>query len=237
MRIIIAIDIIDGKCVRLTKGDFATSKIYNEDPLDVARQIEDSGLEYLHLVDLDGARNRRVTNLKILERIAGNTSLKIDFSGGIRTDEDLRTCFEGGAGQVVCGSVAVNNPRLFLSWLEKWGPEKIILGADAKGRRVSAGGWLEDSGKEIITFIRDYHSKGVQYAVCTDIERDGTLEGPSTDLYKEILGIPGLNLIASGGVSSIKDINELNKIGCEGVIIGKAVYEGKITLKELCRLC
>ena len=159
MRIIIAIDIIDGKCVRLTKGDFTTSKIYNKDPLDAARQIEDNGLEYLHLVDLDGARTRRVTNLKILERIAANTSLKIDFSGGIRTVEDLRTCFEGGAGQVVCGSVAVNDPPLFLSWLEKWGPEKIILGADTKDRRVSAGGWLEDSGKEIVSFIRNYHGK------------------------------------------------------------------------------
>ncbi len=237
MRIIIAIDIIEGKCVRLTRGDFATSKIYNEDPLEVARQIEESGLEYLHLVDLDGARKHKVTNYRILEKIAGRTSLKIDFSGGIRSDKDIEISFGHGAGQVVCGSVAVKDPPLFMSWLEKWGPEKIILGADAKGRRVSAGGWLEESGNEIITFLRDYHSKGVQYAICTDIERDGTLEGPSTDLYREILGIRGLNLIASGGVSSIRDINELNKIGCEGVIIGKAVYEGKITLKELCRLC
>lgn len=237
MRIIIAIDIIDGKCVRLTKGDFATTRIYNEDPLEFARQIEENGLEYLHLVDLDGARNHKVINYPILEKIAGRTSLKIDFSGGIRSDKDLEICFERGASQVVCGSVAVNDPPLFLKWLDKWGPEKIILGADAKGRRVSAGGWLEDSEKEVTEFIKEYHSGGVQYVICTDIDRDGTLEGPSIDLYRNILGIHGLNLIASGGVSSIRDINELNKIGCEGVIIGKAVYEGKITLKELCRLC
>lgn len=237
MRIIIAIDIIDGKCVRLTKGDFSTRKIYNESPLEVARQIEDNGLEFLHLVDLDGAKNKKIINYKIIEKIANNTSLKINYGGGIRSDEDLRISFENGAKQVTCGSVAVTNPPLFLEWLAKWGSEKIILGADVKGRKVSTGGWLEDSEAEIISFISDYHSKGMQYTICTDIEKDGTLNGPSISLYKEILVIKGLNLIASGGVSSIKDINELNKIGCEGVIIGKAVYEGKIPLKELCRLC
>ncbi|MFO7620532.1 MAG: 1-(5-phosphoribosyl)-5-[(5-phosphoribosylamino)methylideneamino]imidazole-4-carboxamide isomerase [Bacteroidales bacterium] len=237
MRIIVAIDIMGGKCVRLTKGDFSTKKIYNEDPLAVAREIEESGLEYLHLVDLDGARNKKVTNYRILEKIARNTSLKIDFGGGIRTDEDLKISFGNGARQVTCGSVAVTDPTLFLEWLEKWGAERIILGADTRDRRVSAGGWLEDSDTEITSFIRNYHSKGVLYTICTDIQKDGMLEGPSINLYKEILGIRGLNLIASGGISSIEDINELNKIGCEGAIIGKAVYEGRITLKELCRLC
>lgn len=226
-----------GKCVRLTKGDFSTKKIYNEDPFDVARQIEESGLEYLHLVDLDGARNKKVTNYRILEKIAGHTSLKIDFGGGIRTDDDLRISFENGARQVTCGSVAVTDPPLFLEWLEKWGADRIILGADARERKVSAGGWLEDSDIEITSFIRDYHSKGVLYTICTDIQKDGMLDGPSINLYREILEIRGLNLIASGGISSIEEINELIKIGCEGAIVGKAVYEGRITLKELCRLC
>ena len=237
MRIIVALDIIEGKCVRLTKGDFSTKKVYNEDPLQVARQIEDIGLKYLHLVDLDGAKNKKVENLKVLEKIAEKTSLKIDFGGGLRTYEDVLTVFNAGARQVTAGSIAVTDPRLFLEWLSKLGQEKLILGADCIDRKVSTGGWLENSEKEIISFISDYRSKGVKYTICTDIKKDGMLNGPSTALYKEILGAVKINLIASGGISSISDIEDVQEAGCEGVIIGKAVYEGKITLKELGKLC
>ena len=237
MRIIVALDIIEGKCVRLTKGDFNTKKVYNEDPLQVARQIEDIGLKYLHLVDLDGAKNKKVENLKVLEKIAEKTSLKIDFGGGLRTYEDVLTVFNAGARQVTAGSIAVTDPRLFLEWLSKLGQEKLILGADFIDRKVSSGGWLENSDKDIISFITDYKSKGVKYAICTDIKKDGMLQGPSTDLYIELLAAVKINLIASGGITSLKDIEKLSKAGCEGAIIGKAVYEGKITLKELATLC
>ena len=237
MRIIVALDIIEGKCVRLTKGDFNTKKVYNEDPLQVARQIEDNGLKYLHLVDLDGAKNKKVENLKVLEKIAEKTSLKIDFGGGLRTYEDVLTVFNAGARQVTAGSIAVTNPHLFLEWLSKLGQEKLILGADFIDRKVSSGGWLENSDKDIITFITDYKSKGVKYTICTDIKKDGMLQGPSTDLYVELLAAVKINLIASGGITSLKDIEKLSKAGCEGAIIGKAVYEGKIKLKELATLC
>lgn len=237
MRIIVAIDLIDGKCVRLTKGDFATKKIYNEDPLDLAMKIEDNGINYLHLVDLEGAKNRKIGNIKVLEKIAWKTKLKIDFGGGLRSYEDLITVINAGARQVTAGSIAVTNPDIFVEWLTKLGQEKLILGADCIDRKVSTGGWQDSSDKEIVSFISDYRSKGVKYTICTDIKKDGMLQGPSTALYKEILGAVKINLIASGGISSLKDIGEVEKAGCEGVIIGKAVYEGKISLNDLGKLC
>jgi len=237
MRIIIAIDIIGGKCVRLTRGDYNTKKVYNEDPLEVARQIEDNGLHYLHLVDLDGARNKKIENLKVLEKIAWKTNLKVDFGGGLRSYEDLITVFNAGARQVTTGSVAVTDPHLFLEWLAKLGQEKLILGADCINRKISAAGWLEKTDKDVVSFISDYRSKGVKYTICTDIRKDGMLQGPSTALYKEILDEVKISLIASGGISSMRDILDLRNAGCEGAIIGKAFYEGKITLKELAEQC
>lgn len=237
MRIIVALDIIGGKCVRLTKGDFSTKKIYNEDPTEVARQIEDNGISYLHLVDLDGAKNKKVENLKVLEKISAKTNLKIDFGGGLRSFEDLLTVFNAGARQVTAGSIALTDPQLFLEWLAKLGQEKLILGADCINRKVSTGGWLENSDKDIISFISDYRSKGVKYTICTDIKKDGMLQGPSLVLYREILRSVKIKLIASGGISSLKDIEDLREAGCEGAIIGKAVYEKKITLKELGSQC
>jgi len=237
MRIIVAMDIIGGKCVRLTRGDFNTKKVYNKDPLEVALQIEDNGINYLHLVDLEGAKNKKMENIKVLEKIAWKTKLKIDFGGGLRSYDDLITVFNAGARQVTAGSIAVTDPHLFLEWLMKLGQEKLILAADCIDRKVSTGGWLENSDKEIMGFISDYRSKGVKYTICTDIQKDGMLEGPSTALYKEILGSVKINLIASGGISSIKDIEDVREAGCEGAIIGKAVYEGRITLKELGKQC
>ena len=237
MRIIVAMDIISGKCVRLIRGDYSTKKIYSEDPLELALKIEDNGIDYLHLVDLDGAKNKKIENIKILEKIAWKTKLKIDFGGGLRTYEDLITLFNAGARQVTIGSIAVSDPHLFLEWLMKLGQEKLILGADCIDRKVSTGGWLEKSDKEVISFISGYKSKGVKYTICTDIKKDGMLEGPSIALYKEILGAVKVNLIASGGISSIKDIEDVRDVGCEGVIIGKAVYEGRITLNELGKTC
>jgi phosphoribosylformimino-5-aminoimidazole carboxamide ribotide isomerase len=237
MRIIIAIDIIGGKCVRLTRGDFSTKVIYNSDPLEVARQIEDKGIEYVHIVDLDGARNKKMENLKALEKIAWKTSLKIDFGGGLRSYDDLLTALNAGARQVTVGSIAVTDPVLFIEWLSKLGQEKLILGADCINRKVSTGGWLENSDIDIISFISDYYTKGVKYSICTDIKKDGMLKGPSTALYKDILNSVKIKLIASGGISSLKDIEDIRNTGCEGVIIGKAVYEGKITLKNLGELC
>lgn len=237
MRIIIAIDVIGGKCVRLTRGDFNTKKVYNEDPLEIAKQIEDSGLHYLHLVDLDGAKNKKVENLKVLEKIAWKTKLKVDFGGGLRTYDDLITVFNAGARQATAGSVAVTEPDLFLEWLSKLGQEKLILGADCIDRKISAAGWLENSDKDVVRFISDYRSKGVKYTVCTDIRKDGMLQGPSTELYREIMEKVNISLIASGGITSISDIEDLREAGCEGAIIGKAFYEGKVTLKELAEIC
>jgi phosphoribosylformimino-5-aminoimidazole carboxamide ribotide isomerase len=237
MRIIVAMDLIGGKCVRLTKGDFSTSRIYSGSPLDVAREIEDNGIGYLHLVDLDGARTGNPVSLNILEKIAGETRLKIDFGGGIRSAEDLRRVFNINASQITIGSIAVSSPPLFLDWLSEWGADKIILGADSRNRKISSGGWTESSGSDVVEFIKVYRSKGVKYTICTDIEKDGTLMGPSFSLYKEILEIEGIRLIASGGISSIADVENLKDAGCDGAIIGKAVYEGRITLKELSRLC
>ena len=237
MRIIIAIDIIGGKCVRLTRGDFNTTKVYSEDPLETAKQIEDSGLKYLHLVDLDGAKNKRMENIAVLEKIAVNTKLSIDYGGGLRTTDDMKRVFNSGARQATAGSIAVKDPGLFLEWLNEFGGDKLILGADFKGRKVSASGWLENSGMEITEFISGYVAKGVKYVICTDIGRDGMLQGPASDIYKEILAGVSVSLIASGGISSVQDIKEMCNIGCEGTIVGKAFYEGKVTLKELAELC
>ena len=237
MRIIVALDIMGGKCVRLSKGDFSTKKVYSSNPVEVARQVVDHGIGYIHLVDLDGARNKRITNLGILEKIASATSLKIDFGGGIRSSDDLQNAFSAGASQVTCGSISVTNRPLVLEWLMEWGEDKIILGADSVNRNVATEGWTENSGSDIIGFITWYRERGFKYAICTDIEKDGMLQGPSTDLYREILGIPGLNLIASGGISSVGDLETLSAIGCEGAIVGKALYEGILDLKDIARLC
>jgi phosphoribosylformimino-5-aminoimidazole carboxamide ribotide isomerase len=237
MRIIVALDIIGGKCVRLTRGDFNTKKIYNEDPLEIALKIENNGINYLHLVDLDGAKNKKVENIKVLEKIAWKTKLKIDFGGGLRSYEDIITVVNAGARQITLGSVAVTDPDLFIECLTRLGQEKLILGADCIDRKVTTGGWLESSDKEIISFITDFKSKGVKYTICTDIKKDGMLKGPATALYREILGAVKIKLIASGGISSISDIEDVREAGCEGVIIGKAVYEGKITLNDLGKLC
>ncbi|MDN3491152.1 1-(5-phosphoribosyl)-5-[(5-phosphoribosylamino)methylideneamino]imidazole-4-carboxamide isomerase [Winogradskyella bathintestinalis] len=237
MRIIPAIDIIDGKCVRLTKGDYSTKKVYNENPLEVAKEFEASGIQYLHLVDLDGAKSKHIVNHKILETIASKTHLKVDFGGGLKSDDDLRIAFECGANQITGGSIAANNPNVFLTWLENYGPEKIILGADCKDRKIATNGWLEASELDVVDFIKDYESKGVKYVICTDIAKDGMLQGTSNDLYREIISESNVKLIASGGVSSLKDLELVKDIGCEGVILGKAIYEGNISLKELQKLC
>lgn len=237
MRIIPAIDIIDGKCVRLSKGDYATKKIYSENPLEVAKQFEGVGIEYLHLVDLDGAKSKHVVNHKVLEQIATKTALKIDFGGGLKTNEDIHIAFESGASQITGGSIAVTNTKEFNSWIEKYGSEKIILGADAKDEKIAINGWLEESDIEVIPFIKSYQKQGVTYVICTDISKDGMLEGPSFDLYQRILSDCNkerkLNLIASGGISQFDELPKLAEIGCEGVIIGKAIYENRISLQQL----
>ena len=234
MKIIPAIDIIDGKCVRLSKGDYDTKKVYNEHPLEVAKEFEAHGIEYLHLVDLDGAKSKHIVNYKVLEAIAAKTTLKIDFGGGLKSDEDLRIAFESGANQVTGGSIAVKSPDLFKNWLEKYGNEKIILGADADNEKIAVNGWTEASEEALIPFIENYQKAGVIYVICTDISKDGMLEGPAFDLYKRILeAAPEIKLIASGGISGFPELPKLAEIGCEGVIIGKAIYENRITLKEL----
>ena len=234
MRIIPAIDIIDGKCVRLSKGDFATKKIYNENPLEVAKQFEAHGIQYLHLVDLDGAKSSKIINYKILEEIANKTSLKIDFGGGLKSDADLKIAFENGANQVTGGSIAIKNPALFQDWISKYGAKKIILGADANNEKVAISGWTEESNEELLPFIKNYNFIGIKYVICTDIAKDGMLEGPSFELYKRILEeIPTIKLIASGGISTFNELPKLAKLGCEGAIIGKAIYENRISLKQL----
>lgn len=234
MRIIPAIDIIEGKCVRLSQGDYSTKKIYNKDPLEVALEYEAHGIRHLHLVDLDGARARHIVNHRVLEKLASVTSLEIDFGGGLRSGEDLRIAFESGARQVTGGSIAVREPEIFNSWLEKFGPDRIILGADAKDEKVAISGWTEGSGLELGPFVRGYMEKGVQYVICTDISRDGMLQGPSTGLYRKLIAQnQGISLIASGGISSFSDLPVLEEIGCEGAIIGKAIYEERISLKQL----
>ena len=234
MRIIPAIDIIEGKCVRLSKGDYDTKIIYNENPLEVAKSFEAHGIEYLHLVDLDGAKSSKIVNYKILEQIANQTSLKIDFGGGLKSDDDLRIAFESGANQITGGSIAVKNRAIFEKWISEYGSDKIILGAVAKDEKITVSGWLEESNEDLVPFIQDYQSKGIQYVICTDIAKDGMLQGPSFDLYSKILAeAEGIKLIASGGISTFDELPKLAELGCEGTIIGKAIYEGRITLKQL----
>jgi phosphoribosylformimino-5-aminoimidazole carboxamide ribotide isomerase len=234
MQIIPAIDIIDGKCVRLTQGDYAQKKVYNENPLEVAKQFEDAGLQRLHLVDLDGAKAGAVKNWKVLELLAGKTSLVIDFGGGIKKREDLDIVFNSGAALATIGSLAVKEEAVFVSWLQLYGADKFLLGADVKDEKIAVSGWLETTDIAIDDFIEKYLQQGIQQVFCTDISKDGKLEGPATALYKHIIGcFPGLHFIASGGVSSVKDVEALEEIGCAGVIIGKAFYEGRITIEEL----
>jgi phosphoribosylformimino-5-aminoimidazole carboxamide ribotide isomerase len=237
MRIIPAIDLIDGKCVRLTQGDYAQKKIYNENPSEVAKEFEDAGIKYLHLVDLDGAKAGKVINWKVVESITSQTSLAVDFGGGIKTDSELTKLFDLGVKQVNLGSIAVKEPAKVAAWIKQYGKEKIILSADVKEELVAISGWLENSQLSITDFLNDYQSNGIEYVTCTDISTDGMLSGPNITLYKKLLSLfPALKLIASGGVSSMDDLRELKSIHVDGVIIGKAIYEGRVTLKELSTL-
>jgi phosphoribosylformimino-5-aminoimidazole carboxamide ribotide isomerase len=237
MKIIPAIDIIGGKCVRLTQGDYAQKKIYNEDPVAVAKMFEDAGIQYLHVVDLDAARQGKITNYKVLEAITSQTKLSVDFGGGLKTDDDITIAFNNGAVQVTAGSIAVKNPDVVYSWLEKYGADKIILGADCRNRFVATNGWQEQSSLDVLDFIKAYQIKGVTSVICTDISKDGMLLGPSFELYAELLEQTKIGLIASGGISSIDDVIRLKELGCGGAIIGKAIYEGNITLTQLSQLC
>lgn len=238
IEIIPAIDLIDGKCVRLQQGDFAKKKVYNENPLEVAKQFENAGLKRLHIVDLDGAKSGKLTNLKVLEKLAANTNLTIDFGGGIKSDEDIKAVFDAGAKMASVGSVAVKNAERFFSWLEKYGGERILLGADVRDEKLAINGWQTETDIEILTFLKEYVAKGVRQVFATDISKDGLLQGSANELYNKIISeLPALNLIASGGVAKISDIDELEKIGCAGVIVGKAIYEGKIKLEELANRC
>jgi phosphoribosylformimino-5-aminoimidazole carboxamide ribotide isomerase len=233
VRIIPAIDVIDGKCVRLSKGDFSTQKTYNQHPLEVAKAYEAHGIEHLHLVDLDGAKSKHIVNHKVLETIATKTNLKIDFGGGLKTDEDLKIAFESGAQQVTGWSIAVKHPEVFGQWISTYGAEKIILGADVKGEYIATDGWLETSDQSLFDFLAHYQAKGIQYTICTDISKDGMLQGPSFNLYQKILSETQVKLIASGGISQFDELPRLAEMGCDGTIIGKAIYENRISLKEL----
>ncbi len=236
MEIIPAIDIINGACVRLSKGNYDDVTKYSDHPLSVARQFEDVGIKRLHLVDLDGARARHIVNIDILRSIAMQTSLVVDFGGGVRSNEDVENAFQAGAHMVTGGSIAVTNPNAFQKWLTTYGPDKIILGADVKERNIAIKGWTETSEWDILDFIQYYKEKSVKYIICTDVERDGVLEGPAFDLYIEIINnFPDIRLISSGGVSSLKDIEKLEEIGVWGIIIGRAIYEGIIQLEDLKR--
>jgi phosphoribosylformimino-5-aminoimidazole carboxamide ribotide isomerase len=234
MEIIPAIDLINGQCVRLTKGDYGTKKVYNNDPLEVAKMFEDAGIRRLHLVDLDGAKQKKIVNHRVLESLASNTGLTIDFGGGVQSDDDIRLAFESGAHQVTGGSIAVRKPELFGQWLEKFGPEKIILGADVMDKKIAISGWQEDSNLDLIPFLENYIKKSVRYIISTDVSKDGVLQGPAFELYAELVTkFPSLNIIASGGVSGIDDIIKLNELPLYGVIVGKAIYEGRITMEQL----
>jgi phosphoribosylformimino-5-aminoimidazole carboxamide ribotide isomerase len=253
MRIIPAIDIIDGKCVRLSKGDYNTKKIYNESPLEVAKEFEQAGIKFLHLVDLEGAKASKIINYKVLENIASKTNLQIDFGGGLKADEDVKIAFNSGANQITGGSIAVKNPVLFKEWVANYGSDKIILGADANNGKIATNGWLEESTEDIIPFIQNYQKEGIEYVISTDIAKDGMLLGPSFELYQNILKAchserseesqkdlstplkvrQSVKLIASGGISTFDEIPKLAEMGCEGVIIGKAIYENRISLKQL----
>lgn len=234
MEIIPAIDIIGGKCVRLTQGDYSQKKEYASDPLEVAKRFEGAGITRLHLVDLDGAREKRVINREVLADICQKTSLQVDFGGGVQSDEDLDLAFSLGANQVTGGSIAVKDPGLFEGWLKKFGGDKLILGADAKDRKIAISGWQETTSADVVEFIKNYAEKGVRYVICTDVAKDGLLQGPSLELYKEILAeIKDVKLIASGGVSDVTDLESLREIGVHGTIVGKAFYEGRISLNQL----
>ena len=234
IEIIPAIDIISGKCVRLTKGDYTSTKVYNENPLEVAKAFEAHGIKRLHLVDLDGAKAQHIVNYHILEQIATKTSLTINFGGGLKTDEDLKIAFSSGAKMITGGSIAIKNPELFKSWITTYGNEKIILGADVKNEKIAVSGWYETSNCNLIAFLNEYTQVGISKVICTDIEKDGMLQGTATDLYKKILNnFPNLHLIASGGVSQWNDIDALENINVPSVIVGKAIYEGNITLSEI----
>ncbi len=234
IEVIPAIDIIGGKCVRLSQGDYNAKKVYNEDPLEVAKMFEDAGLYRLHLVDLDGAKAQRIINIKVLERIANKTNLIIDFGGGIQSELDIAKAFNAGASMITGGSIAVRNKELFCSWIDKYGSNKVFLGADCRNHKIAVSGWQKETEIDVIPFIGEYKKKGIEYVVCTDISKDGMLQGSSVDLYKDILkAYPDLYLIASGGVGSMQDIRDLEKAGVPAVILGKAIYENKVSLKEL----
>jgi phosphoribosylformimino-5-aminoimidazole carboxamide ribotide isomerase len=234
IQIIPAIDIIGGKCVRLTQGDYSLVKQYYDDPLDVAMMFEDNSIKRLHLVDLDGAKEKKIVNYKVLERLASKTKLHIDFGGGLQSDKDLDIAFECGAKQITGGSIAVKNKEVFSEWIKKYGGEKIILGADTKDKKIAVSGWQETSEVHLFDLIEEYLEKGIKYCISTDVAKDGMLQGPSTDLYKEMKDrYSQLQIIASGGVSCMEDIEKLNELNIYGVIIGKAIYEGRISLKDL----
>lgn len=236
IQLIPAIDIIDGKCVRLSQGDYAKKTVYNENPLEVAKMFQDSGITRLHLVDLDGAKAQHIVNHKVLYAIATHTNLVIDFGGGLKTDEDLNIAFENGASMITGGSIAVKNPTVFESWIQKFGNEKIILGADVHDKKIAVSGWVESTEYDLFPFLESYTTKGINKVICTDIAKDGMLQGASVDLYKEIImQFPELFLIASGGVSAMSDIFALDEAGIPAVIFGKAIYEGKISLQEIAR--
>lgn len=234
IELIPAIDIIDGKCVRLTKGDYTQKTVYADDPVAMAQRFEEAGFRRLHVVDLDGAKSRHIVNSQVLRRLKAQTSLTIDFGGGIKTDEDIETAFECGASMVTVGSVAVTQTELFSRWLAKYGSERMILGADVRNGLISINGWKEDSTEELLPFLKQYIDMGVKTVLCTEISKDGTLSGPAVALYREVMAAyPTLHLIASGGVSSVDDINELEAAGIPAVVFGKAIYEGRIDLKQL----
>lgn len=233
MKIIPAIDIIDGKCVRLSKGDYNTKKIYNENPVEVAKEFESFGVQFLHLVDLDGAKSKHIVNAKVLEKISNETSLKIDFGGGLKTEKDIEIAFNSGAKQITIGSIAVQDPEFCYKIIKKYGSEKIILGADCENRKIKISGWLEESTRDIIDFILEYQDNNIKNVICTDISKDGMLEGASTELYQEILEKTKIQLVASGGISCIENVYTMKEIGCSGTIIGKAIYENKISLNQL----
>jgi len=232
MRIIPAIDIINGKCVRLSQGNYAQMKTYNENPLEVAKAFEEKGFEYLHLVDLDGAKSSHIVNYKVLYKIANQTKLKIDFGGGIKENNDIQIAFDNGANQVTGGSISVKHPEVFIEWINLYGADKIILGADCLNRKIATNGWQQKSNIDVIDLIKNYEGKNIQYVISTDISKDGMMQGPAIELYQEIMAKTQVNLIASGGISSLNDIKILKEIGCEGIIIGKAIYEGKININE-----
>lgn len=234
IRIIPAIDIIEGKCVRLSQGDYAQKKIYNENPLEVAKSFENHGIEHLHLVDLDGAKSSKVVNWKVLESIANGTNLKIDFGGGVKSDEDLKKVFESGAAQITAGSIAVKSPDKVFEWISKYGANRIILGADVRNKKIAINGWKEESELDLFPFLDTFTNQGIEHVICTDISKDGMMEGSSVILYEEIMNrFPELKLIASGGVSSMKEILNLQNLAIHGAIVGKAIYEGQISLNEI----